>query len=60
MVDRDRQEIFSLIRAKGGILNLFVCAAPNAVVARGTASEIARAEQIIEEWDQPHAPASAE
>jgi type II secretory pathway component GspD/PulD (secretin) len=58
--DRDRREISSLLLAKARIPSRCVCAAPNAVVARGTASEIARAEQIIEEWDQPHAPASTE
>jgi hypothetical protein len=51
---RDLQEIASQIRAKAGILNLFVCIAPRAVAARGTAVEIGLAEQLIKEWDQPH------
>jgi hypothetical protein len=56
IADRDAKEIHSLIRAKIGLPNLVVCTAPNAVTARGTASRIALAEQLIKEWDQPHPP----
>lgn len=59
ITEPNRAEVFSLIHTQAHIMDLAVCGEANAVVARGTAAQIALAGQLIKEWDQPRSPQAA-
>jgi hypothetical protein len=49
------QEMLSQIRSTTEIQRVFICSAPKAVAIRGTAAQLAQAERLIEDRDQPAA-----
>ncbi len=51
--DAGLREIGTAIRVTANIPKLYTCIAPNAVAARGTAAQMAMAEQLIRERDRP-------
>ena len=52
----EMQETASRIRGAAQIRRIFVCSAPKAVAMRGTAAQMAQAEQVIQKRDKPAAP----